>query len=408
MHESHASASPQAFPRQLSADARIVVAMSGGVDSSVAALLLKEMGQEVLGVSMQVWDYRNNGGSRSRATCCSPDDFNDARRVAGVLSVPFYVFDFENVFREKVIDRFVASYRSGLTPNPCVDCNNNVKFKELRTRALSFGGSHVATGHYAQIEERADGFHLLRGADSKKDQSYFLYGLTQDELAQTLFPVGHLTKEEVRAHARRSSLITADKAESQDICFVEGSVDSFIAQQGGRSPAGNIVDVTGRLMGAHDGIHSFTVGQRKGLQIGGSEQPLYVVEIIPEENLVVVGHREALERRSFTVQEVSWTAPQVLEKLSKGEKCTFSCRAQVRYRHSGLPVTVTINPAEKDKVTVQFGEEWSALSPGQAAVFYDEANIEVLGGGRISRDQRLDAGTERVVRSSSLLSVVAQ
>jgi tRNA-specific 2-thiouridylase len=381
--------------------------MSGGVDSSVAALLLKEGAHDVLGVSMQVWDYRNNGGSRSRATCCSPDDFNDARRVAGLLSMPFYVFDFENVFREKVIDRFVSSYRNGLTPNPCVDCNNNVKFKELRTRALTLGGSHVATGHYAQIEERADGLHLLRGADSRKDQSYFLYGLTQEELAQTLFPVGHLTKEQVREEARRSGLNTAEKAESQDICFVEGSVDSFITAQGGRSPAGRIVDTTGRPMGTHEGIHAFTVGQRKGLQIGGVDQPLYVVELIPEENLVVVGHREHLERRNFFVDEVSWVAPQILSLLASGEKRTLACRAQVRYRHKGLPVQVTIDPASPQRVEVTFGEEWSALSPGQAAVFYDEGNQEVLGGGRIARSAQQEMGTQAKGRTSGLLAVVS-
>jgi tRNA-specific 2-thiouridylase len=265
----------------------------------------------------------------------------------------------------------------------------------------------VATGHYAQIEERADGLHLMRGADARKDQSYFLYGLTQEELAQTLFPVGHLTKEQVREQARRSGLSTADKAESQDICFVEGTVDAFISRQGGRSPAGRIVDTTGKHMGSHEGIHAFTVGQRKGLQIGGVEQPLYVVEIIPEENLVVVGHREHLERRSFFVEEMSWVAPQVLQLLQSGKKCSLSCRAQVRYRHRGLPVTVEIDPAAPQRVEVYFGDEWSALSPGQAAVFYDEGNSEVLGGGRIERGPGEVERRMTSVRSSRLLSVVS-
>ena len=206
----------------------IVVAMSGGVDSSVAAYLLAktrvETGVQLVGVSMQVWDYKKNSAENSRATCCSPADFCDARRVAATLDIPYYVVDFEETFQREVIQRFVESYQRGLTPNPCIDCNSKVKFRELRERAKGFGCSHVATGHYARSTKSVAGFHLLRGRDLEKDQSYFLYTCRQEELEQTLFPVGDYTKPEIREIAREAGLLTADKPESQDICFVAGSV----------------------------------------------------------------------------------------------------------------------------------------------------------------------------------------
>lgn len=359
---------------------KTVVAMSGGVDSSVAALLLNKQGADLIGVSMQVWDYRNHGGCSSRATCCAPDDFTDARMVAARIGIPYYVFDFEESFREKVINNFINKYRQGLTPNPCVDCNNKVKFRELRERAKSFDCKNVATGHYALIEKSDKGFHLLRSKDLSKDQSYFLYGLKQEELAQTLFPVGHMTKPEVREIAREFGLVTADKPESQDICFVSGTVSEFIARHGGKAPPGNIVNKSGKVVGKHEGIHSFTVGQRKGLKIA-NPQPLYVLEINHSDNNVIVGEKHELERSSFSVNEVNWLSPSILHSLSNGTLSEFECIAQLRYRHKGVPVKVKLQP--DSSLAVDFINEWTAVSPGQVAVFYDSDNNEVLGGGRI-------------------------
>ena len=359
---------------------KIVVAMSGGVDSSVAALLMKEAGYDVVGISMQVWDYRQNGGCDSKATCCSPDDFTDARKVADVVGVPYYVFDFESSFREKVIDKFINTYKTGNTPNPCIDCNNNVKFAELRERALSLGCAGVATGHYAQIEKRDDGYHLLRGLDPHKDQSYFLYGMKQDELAQTYFPVGHMTKDDVRACAARAGLSTASKPESQDICFVSGSLKDFLLKHGGSLPEGNISRRDGTVLGRHDGIHNYTVGQRRGLNIGGASEPLYVLELQKDTHTVVVGTKSELEEEGFLTTELNIISPEYRERLARGERVTIPAIAQMRHRHDGTPVTLTLsgNSAE-----AYFVDEWSTISPGQAAVFYDESNTEVLAGGRI-------------------------
>lgn len=362
---------------------KVAVAMSGGVDSSVAALLLREQGHEIIGISMQVWDYRDNGGSKSRATCCAPDDFADARRVANSIDVPYYVFDFENTFRREVIDKFIETYRRGMTPNPCVECNNKVKFRELRDRVLSFGFGHVATGHYARIEERADGFHLLRGVDHDKDQSYFLYGLKQHELATTFFPVGHLTKAEVREMARKAGLSTAEKPESQDICFVSGSVQDFLVKLGTARKKGPIATRDGVKIGEHEGIHNFTVGQRRGLAVGGSDVPLYVLELVPEQNLVIVGAKEELQREGFSIEEPSWLNPEILQRIARRE---FPIRepavAQLRHRHAGVKVELCID--DENSARAVFREQWATVSPGQAAVFYSPDNITVLGGGKIT------------------------
>lgn len=357
---------------------KIVVAMSGGVDSSVAAMLLSEAGHDVVGVSMQVWDYRNHGGNGSRATCCAPTDFNDARRVAGKLGIPYYVFDFEKSFRREVIDNFVSSYQRGLTPNPCIDCNNKVKFRELRARARSLGYGAVATGHYARISSGPQGPRLLRGADRAKDQSYFLYGIGRQELAETVFPLGDLTKDQVRAMARERGLATADKPESQDICFVSDSAQDFVRKIGGGRGAGKIVNRQGEQLGGHEGIHRFTVGQRRGLGVGGAENPLYVLEIQPESDTIVVGARDELERESFEVEECVWLSPGLEEPAQ-----AFECIAQLRHRHAG--VAVTVQPLGAGRVSVRFEASGATVSPGQAAVFYDSANDEVLGGGRICR-----------------------
>lgn len=365
---------------------KVVVAMSGGVDSSVAALLVNQEGYEAIGVSMQVWDYRNHGGSLSKATCCAPSDFTDARQVAQMVGIPYYVFDFEDVFREKVINKFVSSYKEGLTPNPCVECNRKVKFKELRERAESIGASKVATGHYAQIKKSSEGYHLLRGMDDSKDQSYFLWAMTQAELSKTLFPVGAMTKAEVRERAKQFGLQTAEKPESQDICFVSGKLKNFLERMGVESSAGNVVTAGGQAVGVHEGVHSFTVGQRRGVNVGGQESPLYVIDLRPQTKEVVVGTKEELEKQHFFVSEISFCSPKSIAWLSS-EQDEFECLAQLRYRHRGVPVRVT---KFQNILKVFFKEDWSAVSPGQFAVFYDENNEEVLGGGRILHEREVE------------------
>lgn len=356
---------------------KIVVAMSGGVDSSVSAYLLAKENKDIVGISMQVWDYRKNGGCDSKATCCSPDDFTDARKVAAQIGVPYYVFDFEDIFREKVINNFVNTYRAGKTPNPCIDCNNKVKFKELRNRAMKFGCSYVATGHYARIEERDGELALLRGVDLQKDQSYFLYGITKEELSSTLFPVGHLTKPEVREIANSIGLATANKPESQDICFVSGEHFNLVEKLSGKLPTGYIKDQEGKILGEHSGIHKYTVGQRKGLNLSSYGEAVYVTEIDAVTNTVFVGSKENLENDFFEVSDLSW--------LINDDFQERTMIAQLRHRHAGVPVTVS---KEDGFVKVRFNSEWATVSPGQACVFYDLDNVRVLGGGRVNPPQR--------------------
>ncbi len=364
-------------------EASVVVALSGGVDSSVAAFLLAREGRSLVGVSMQVWDYRKNSSENSKATCCSPADFCDARRVASKLEIPYYVVDFEETFQREVIDTFVATYQKGLTPNPCIDCNSKVKFRELRERASSFGCSHVATGHYARIRKGDNGFHLLRGRDIDKDQSYFLYTCRQDELEKTLFPVGEYTKPEVREIAREAGLITADKAESQDICFVAGSVQDFVMKIGATRSRGEIVTTSGEKISEHEGIHSFTVGQRRGLNIGGTAEPLYVVEIDAQSNRVVVGGREELKRAGFRIGEMHWVSPDLISQVALGEfPFEKDIIVQVRSRHRGVRATFVAESATSARIAWQ--DDWATASPGQAAVIYDLQNEELLAGGRIT------------------------
>lgn len=349
---------------------KVVVAMSGGVDSSVAALLLKQQQEEIIGVSMQVWDYRRSGGCSSRATCCAPDDFTDARMVAAKIGIPYYVFDLEKEFQSAVIDRFVSDYLAGKTPNPCVECNNKVKFFELRNRSKAIGCSKVATGHYAQIKEEGGARRLLRGADRSKDQSYFLYGLKNRELAETLFPVGHLTKPEVRELAREFGLVTADKPESQDICFVSGSAAEFVTRIGG-SKKGAVKLVSGETVGQHDGIHNYTVGQRRGIGLSGTQEPMYVVSIDSSDNTVIVGPRQSLDSRVFSVKDCNWLV---------GVSEDSHALVQLRYRTKPLPCRFVKITAEM--VTAEL-EEGGVVTPGQSAVFYNLTDEYVLGGGII-------------------------
>lgn len=367
----------------LSATEPVVVAMSGGVDSSVAAYLLTKRGHPLVGVAMQVWDYKKNSSENSRATCCSPADFCDARMVASKLDIPFYVVDFEKTFEREVIQRFVETYQRGLTPNPCIDCNSKVKFRELRERARGFGCSTVATGHYARIRKSERGFHLLRGVDRNKDQSYFLYTCRQDELGSTIFPVGEYTKPEIRELAREAGLITADKAESQDICFVAGSVQDFVVTIGGGRGKGRFVSTSGQVLGEHEGIHRFTVGQRRGLHLGGAAEPLYVVGINASTNDVIIGNRDDLKREGFTVHEMHWVSPDLIQAVNERRfPIERDVVAQVRSRHEGVQARMVARDA--NTCEIYWSDDWAAVSPGQAAVLYDLNNEELLCGGRIA------------------------
>jgi len=348
------------------------VAMSGGVDSSVAAALMAEAGHEVIGLSMQLYDQRD--GEVRFGTCCTIDDLHDARRVAARLGIPHYIVNFEREFETHVVSNFVSEYAAGRTPIPCVHCNGDLKFATLAARAEGFGADAVATGHYARVErDAATGRYLLkRGCDAAKDQSYFLFTLTQAQLAHAAFPVGALDKQAVRAQARALDLPVADKPDSHEICFVpDGDQAGFVEKHGGAGAGGAIRDVEGRVVGTHGGVHRFTVGQRKGLGLS-SPIPLYVVGIDAANETVTVGPRAALERRSVTARQVNWIAGYAPPMASRAT-------AQIRHRHP--EAAATISPLDDDRVQVEFDRPQSAVAPGQALVIYD--GDVVLGGGWI-------------------------
>ena len=349
--------------------------MSGGVDSSVAAALLARAGHEVVGLSMQLYDQQQ--GEVRFGTCCTIDDLHDARRVAAHLGIPHYIVNFERQFGEQVISNFVREYAAGRTPIPCVHCNGDLKFATLADRAKALDAEYVATGHYARVErEGTSGRYLLkRGLDAAKDQSYFLFTLTQPQLAHALFPVGALDKTAVREQARQLGLPVAEKPDSHEICFVpDGNHAAFIERQGaaaGIKAGGAIRDVAGRVVGRHDGVHHYTVGQRKGLGVS-SPIPLYVVGLDANANTVTVGPREALERTTLTASHVNWIAG-----LPPAPRTRVT--AQIRHRHREAAGAVT--PLEGDRLQLTFDEPQTAVAPGQAVVLY-EGDV-VIGGGWI-------------------------
>jgi tRNA-specific 2-thiouridylase len=357
---------------------RIVVAMSGGVDSSVAAALLAEQGHDVIGLSMQLYDQSaQTDGRPAFGSCCTIDDLHDARRVAAAINIPHYVMNFERQFDEQVVSTFVREYASGRTPLPCALCNSDLKFATLADRARGLGADAVATGHYARVErDQTTGRMLLkRGVDPAKDQAYFLFSLTQEQLAQAVFPVGDRPKEAVREYARSHRLPVADKPDSQEICFIpDHDYARFVSS---RAPdvarEGAIVDEDGRIIGSHGGIHHFTVGQRKGLGLSSSPTgaPMYVLAVRPAERQIVVGPKASLERRTLTASGVNW----IVGEPSGSRRVT----AQIRHRHAPAPASVRATGDRRADVV--FDAPQIAITPGQAVVFYDED--VVVGGGWI-------------------------
>jgi tRNA-specific 2-thiouridylase len=369
---------------------KIAIAMSGGVDSSAAAAILKDQGHELVGFTMQLWNQNRNisvdeNGDPLPSRCCSLDDVYDARRVANSLGFPFYVLNLEQEFEESVVEPFIQSYLSGETPIPCVACNSRLKFASLDRMARSLDCDKVATGHYARVEydEAAGRYRLFRGRNYAKDQSYFLWELTQEQLSRSYFPLGEMYKEEVRDIAREADLNIADKPESQEICFVPDGkysefIDRYLDHEGRSSEMpsqGEIVTAAGDVVGSHSGIHRYTVGQRRGLGIA-NEKPLYVVQIERVKNQIIVGEAEHLESTEFVARGVNWVA---------FDEPTESVRANVKVRYRHEPAPATIYPMPETHTRIVFDEPQRAITPGQATIFYN--GDEVVGGGWIVRSQ---------------------
>ncbi|MFW5708779.1 MAG: tRNA 2-thiouridine(34) synthase MnmA [Chloroflexota bacterium] len=358
------------------ADKRVVVAMSGGVDSSVAAALLVEQGYDVVGMMMRLWSEKTaEGGAHNR--CCTPEQMDDARRIARRLGIPFYVLDTKDVFRATIVEYFIDQHRQGLTPNPCIECNRHIRFTYLYDNAMALDADYLATGHYAQIDQGRNGLYRLRmGADPKKDQSYVLCVLDQEHMAHTLFPVGSYPKDEVRRLAQKFGLPTASKQDSQDLCFLgDGDYRRFLRDF---SPdimqPGPIVLKTGEVVGEHMGLSNYTIGQRKGLGVTYPE-PLYVIATNPYRNALIVGTKDDLGKDQLTAKRMNWTS---------GTGPAEPFRAAVKIRYKATPAPALITPLDEMRVHIRFDEPLRDITPGQGAVIYD-GDI-CLGGGIIERE----------------------
>ena len=360
-------------------DTRIVVAMSGGVDSSTAAALMVEQGYDVIGVTLQLYDH-GQATARSK-TCCAGQDILDARRVADTLGIPHYVLDYESRFREQVIEDFAASYLAGETPIPCIRCNQTVKFRDLVGMARDLGAAALVTGHYVRRVEGQAGPELHRARDVAKDQSYFLFATTPEQLDYLRFPLGGMVKAETRKHAERFGLAVAEKPDSQDICFVpDGSYAGIVEKlHPGASEPGDIVDLDGQVLGRHDGIIHFTVGQRRGLGIA-ARSPLYVVRVEPETRRVVAGPKAALLKDKFRIGDINW--------LGDGEGAEMGLEITVKVRSTADPVAASLESLNHGEAggeaEIALAEPQAGIAPGQACVFY--AGERVLGGGWIKRE----------------------
>jgi tRNA-specific 2-thiouridylase len=366
--------------RKSPADTRVVVAMSGGVDSSVVAAMLVDLGYDVVGVTLQLYDH--GAVTARKGACCAGRDIHDARRVAETLGFPHYVLDYESRFRQSVVDEFADAYLAGATPVPCIRCNERVKFRDLLETAKDLDADCMATGHYVRRVEGPAGPELHRAADPARDQSYFLFSTTRAQLEFLRFPLGDLaSKAETRALAARYGLAVADKPDSQDICFVpNGSYAAVIEKlRPGAAEPGDIVHLDGRVLGRHDGVIRYTIGQRRGLGIGGGE-PLFVVRLEPEARRVVVGPRAALARRSVPVTEVNWLGDTAFEAAPAG-----GWEVAVRVRSTRPPVAARVLPEGPARARVELLAAEEGVAPGQACVFYAADGSRVLGGGWIAR-----------------------
>ncbi|MEL6514424.1 MAG: tRNA 2-thiouridine(34) synthase MnmA [Pseudomonadota bacterium] len=360
-------------------ETRVVVAMSGGVDSSVVAAQLAEEGYDVVGVTLQLYDH--GAALAKKGACCAGRDIHDARRVAETMGFPHYVLDYENIFRDAVIDEFADSYLGGATPVPCIRCNERVKFKDLLATAKDLDADCMATGHYVQrkVGDRAAELHCA--ADAARDQSYFLFSTTPEQLDYLRFPLGHLpSKKETRALAARYGLPVADKPDSQDICFVpNGDYASVIRKLRPEAAApGDIVEVEGRVLGKHDGVVNYTIGQRRGLGIGGLADPLYVIKLDPDARQVVVGPRDLLATRTVPVREINWLGDAPLASRAEWE-------VAVKVRSTRPPTDAIIRPVSETEALVELTVAEEGVSPGQACVFYDRETTRIYGGGWIHK-----------------------